>query len=136
LPSFKYKKQESRIFGEVFRPLIKLEIYSELKKKWLTIQNVLADTGADLSIMPRDIGEALLQDISKGKIEEIKGIVPFARLIVYIHKLKFKINGIIFRLPVAIAESSDVPPILGRVKGLDLFKVVFDKGKKVIMTSR
>jgi hypothetical protein len=135
LPSFKYKKQESRIFGEVFRPLVKLEIYSELKKKWLTIQNILADTGADVSIMPRDIGEALLQDISKGKIEEIKGIVSFARLIVYIHKLKFKINGITFRLPVAIAESSDVPPILGRVKGLDLFKVVFDKGKRVIMTS-
>jgi hypothetical protein len=72
-----------------------------------------------------------LQDVTKGKIQEIKGIVPFARLIVYIHELKFRINGREFELPVAIADSFDVPPILGRVKGLDLFDVDFKKGQKV-----
>jgi hypothetical protein len=131
LPSFDYKEQESLIFGKILRPLIDIEIFSEIEKDWIKIKEVLADTGADISIIPRSTGELILHDITKGKIHEIKGIVPFARLIVYIHNLKFRINGKKFELPVAIADSSDVPPILGRVKGLDLFNVNFKKGRKV-----
>jgi hypothetical protein len=131
LPSFDYKEQESLIFGKILRPLIDIEIFSEIEKDWIKIKEVLADTGADISIIPRSTGELILHDITKGKIHEIKGIVPFARLIVYIHNLKFRINGKKFELPVAIADSSYVPPILGRVKGLDLFNVNFKKGRKV-----
>ena len=36
-----------------------------------------------------------------------------------------------FELPVAISDSNDVPPILGRVKGLDLFDANFLKGEKI-----
>jgi hypothetical protein len=131
LPSFNYKEQKSKIFGKVFRPLIAIEIYSQLLKKWIRVENVLADTGADISILPRDLGEILVEDFTKGKVEEISGVVPFARLIIYLHKLKFRINGKEFILPVGIAESSQVIPILGRVKGLDLFEVNFKKGKVV-----
>lgn len=81
--------------------------------------------------MPRSTGELILLDITKGKVQEIKGIVPFARLVAFIHNLRFKIDGFEFELPVAIADSYDVPPILGRVKGLDLFNANFQKGKKV-----
>jgi hypothetical protein len=135
LPSFNYKEQESLIFGKILRPLIDLEIFSEIEKDWIKIKEVLADTGADVSIIPRSTGELILHDITKGKTQEIKGIVPFARLIVYIHDLKFRINGKKFELPVAIADSFDVPPILGRVKGLDLFDANFKKGQNVEIES-
>ena len=131
MPSFNYKEQESLIFGKISRPLIDLEIFSEIEKEWIGLKEVLADTGADISILPRSAGELILNDITKGKIQEIKGIVPFARLVVYIHELKFRINGKEFELPVAIADSFDVPPILGRIKGLDLFNANFQKGKNV-----
>jgi len=36
-----------------------------------------------------------------------------------------------FDAPVGISESDDVPPILGRVDGLDNFFVEFDRGKEV-----
>jgi hypothetical protein len=52
-------------------------------------------------------------------------------LIVYIHQLKFRLNGKEFELPVAISDSNDVPPILGRTKGLDFFDANFLKGEKV-----
>jgi len=133
LPSFEYKEQESLIFGKVLRPLITIEAYSSSKNKWFVIENVLADTGADISILPRDIGEALISDVTHGTIQEIKGIVPFARLTVFIHSLKFRINGKEFELPVAIADSHDLPPILGRVRGLDIFNISFQKGKKIEM---
>lgn len=129
LPSFTYKEQESGIFGKILRPLIDIEIYSELESDWIKIKDVLADTGADVSILPRDTGELMVQDFLLGKVQEIKGIVPYAQLIVYIHELRFRINSKEFILPVAIADSSEIPPILGRIKGLDIFNVNFNKGR-------
>jgi len=129
LPSFRYKKQESGLFRNVLRPVIELEAYSEITNDWLMLENVLADTGADISMLPRSIGEALVSDIKEAVKAQIKGVVPQARVNVYIHALKFKLNSKQFSLPVAIADSDNVPPILGRVKGLDLFNANFKKGK-------
>lgn len=129
LPSFNYKKQESRLFGKVLRPLIELEAYSEVTNDWVVLENVLADTGADISMLPRIMGEALIGDITKGKKAQVKGIVPRARMNVYMHTLKFRLNSKRFNLPVAITDSDEVPMVLGRVKGLDLFNAIFKKGK-------
>ena len=131
MPSYEYKEQSSDIFGKILRPLIELKVYSEIEKEWINVKDVLADSGADISIIPRNTGELILTDITKGKMYEVKGVVPFARLVVYIHNLKFRINSKEFELPVAVADSNDVMPILGRTKGLDLFNANFEKGKTV-----
>ena len=129
MPSFKYKKQESRLFRKVLRPLIELEAYSEVTNDWVVLENVLADTGADISMLPRIMGEALIGDITQGKKAQVKGIVPRARMNVYVHTLKFRLNSKRFNLPVAITDSDEVPIVLGRVKGLDIFNANFKKGK-------
>ena len=129
MPSFNYKKQESRLFGKVLRPLIELEAYSEVTNDWVVLENVLADTGADISMLPRIMGEALIGDIMQGKKAQVKGIVPRARMNVYVHTLKFRLNSKRFNLPVAITDSDEVPIVLGRVKGLDIFNANFKKGK-------
>jgi len=131
LPSFHYKEKESGLFGKIFRPLIDLEVFSEIENDWIKVREVLADTGADISILPRDTGELIVRDIFSGEAREIKGIVPYATSIIYIHKLKFRINSKEFELPVAIAESGEVLPIFGRVGGLDLFDANFRKGRVV-----
>ncbi len=129
MPSFGYKKRESRLFGKVLRPLIELEAYSVVTNHWLILENILADTGADISMLPKIMGEALVGDITRGKKAQIKGIVPRAGMNVYIHTLKFRLNSKQFNLPVAITDSDEVPPVLGRFKGLDLFNACFKKGK-------
>jgi predicted aspartyl protease len=127
---FKCTEKESGIFGKVKRPLIQLEVKTCMSE-WLALREVLADTGADISIFPREIGEQIVENITNGKMIEIKGIVPFARVIAFIHTLTIKINGKEFTAPVAIAESNDVPPILGRVDGLNLFNSLFAKGEEL-----
>ena len=127
--SFDYKECDSGIFGKVKRPLISLEVKT-YNGVWFNLRDVLADTGADISILPRDIGELLVGDITTGKTIELRGIVPYAKLIVFIHNISFRLNGKEFIAPTAISESNDVLPILGRVKGLDIFQAVFDKGRK------
>ena len=123
--SFEYIEKESRIFGKIKRPLVTIEVKT-YSGEWLEIKEVLADTGADISILPRNMASLIIKDIEDGKTEEIKGIVPYSNLIVFIHDLTFMISGKVFTLPVAVADSDDVPPILGRAKGLDVFVSVFD----------
>lgn len=127
---FPYKEKESGIFGKTKRPLIDLYLFSQIKKRWLFLAEVLADTGADISILPRTIGESLVRDIKRGRYLEIRGITPGAYTEVFIHHLRCKIGMVEFEAPVAIADSDDVPPILGRFKGLDLFEAIFYKGKE------
>jgi hypothetical protein len=129
LPSFRYKKQESALFGNILRPLVRLEAYSEVGGDWLVLENVLADTGADISVLPSSMGEALVFDVKSPRKPHIKGIAPQARVRVYIHKLRFRLNSKEWSLPVAIADTDNVPPILGRVNGLDLFNANFKKGR-------
>jgi hypothetical protein len=128
---FPYKEEKSDIFKTVKRPRIKLKVFSQTEKEWVLIDEVLADTGADFSVLPRYIGEMLVKDITKGKYIEIKGVVPGVRLIAYIHNLKIRINEKEFEAPVALADSDDVPMIFGRIKGLDLFDANFLKGEKL-----
>ena len=133
--SFDYKECDSGIFGKVKRPLISLDVKS-FTGEWIHLRDVLADSGADISILPRDIGELLVKDVTKGKTIELRGIVPYAKLIVFIHNICFRLNGKEFIAPTAVAESNDVLPILGRTKGLDLFEAIFDKGRKTSLITR
>ena len=131
MPRFKYKEKESGIFGKIKRPLVDLKMYSPKSKKWILINEILADTGADISILPKSLGESIIGDITTGRYLEIRGITPLAFLGVFIHNLKCQIGESEFKATFAIANSDDVPPILGRVKGLDLFEVIFCCGKEI-----
>jgi hypothetical protein len=128
---FPYKKEKSDVFGIVKRPRIKIKVFSEVTNDWEVIDEVLADTGADFCVFPRFIGNLLVEDITKGKYIEIKGIVPGVKLIAYLHKLKIKVGEREFVAPVALADSDDVPCIFGRVYALDLFNASFVKGESV-----
>ncbi|MDI6807019.1 MAG: hypothetical protein QMD14_04390 [Candidatus Aenigmarchaeota archaeon] len=127
---FPYHKEESNIFKEVKRPKIEIQIFSPKKNRWIWLDEVLADTGADFCVLPRFMGNILVEDISEGKYIEIKGVIPGVRLIAYLHILKVRIGEKEIVTPVALADSDDVPCIFGRVKALDLFDVSFVKGEK------
>ncbi|MDI6708972.1 MAG: hypothetical protein QME47_07820 [Candidatus Thermoplasmatota archaeon] len=128
---FPYTDEESAIFGTVKRPRISVEVFSNLKNDWVIVDEVLADTGADLTVLPRFIGELLVEDITTGKYIEIKGVVPSAALIAFVHQMRIKINGREFEAPIALADSNAVPSIFGRVDGLDLFDARFSEGKTI-----
>jgi predicted aspartyl protease len=129
---FPYKEEDSKIFGKIKRPRIDFDVYSEEKKEWIAIGEVLVDTGADLTVLPRNIGELVVEDITVGQYVEIKGVVPSAVLIAFIHRLKIKIDSYEFRQRVAIADSNNVPTIFGRVDGLDRFKAYFNGNDLVL----
>jgi hypothetical protein len=128
---FKYRPATSAIFGTVKRPLVSLEFYSPARKQWFTVSNLLADTGADLSIFPSVVGELLLGKITTGQPVMIRRIVPGTVLKSHLHRLRCRFNGQTFSLLAAIAETEEVTAVLGRVDGLDRLIATFVKGREV-----
>ena len=113
------------------RPLIDIEIFSQIGNKWFVIEDVLVDTGADVSVLPYSQGGMFVENVEGGERTDVSGIVPYARLVVYLHRLKMRVNGKEFEAPVLIAESDEVPPILGRVEAIDQLLAEFDKGEEL-----
>ena len=124
--SFKYQEEKSSLFGVIKRPLLELEIYSTKLKKWILLKRVLADTGADICLLPRFMGNLLVEDVTTGIYKRLRGVVPNTFLNGFIHNLKIRITDKEFTTFVFIADSEDVTPILGRAKALDLFKACFN----------
>lgn len=132
MPSFKYQEEKSSLFTVIKRPLIELDIYSIKLKRWVHFKRVLADTGADICLLPRFMGNLIVEDVTTGIYKRIRGVVPNTYLDGFIHNVKIRIGGKEFTAPVFIADSEDVTPIFGRAKSLDLFKACFDGNSTTI----
>ena len=126
MPSFKYQEGKSSLFGTIKRPFVAFEIYSTKLHRWIAFKEVLADTGADICLLPRFMGNLIVEDVTTGLHKRIRGVVPNTYLSGFIHDLRIRIRDKEFTAPVFIADSEDVTPILGRAKAMDLFKVFFD----------
>lgn len=111
---FEYKKERGKIFQIVKRPKINILIFSYIYLEWIP-----------------DIGELIVKDIKKGKKITVRGFIPKASIEMFVHNLKIRINGKEISVPFAITLSNKVPPILGRIKALDLFLAEFDHGKEL-----
>ncbi len=128
---FDFKEEESRIIGPILRPVARVVLINEDIE---FPEHVYVDSGADVSLIPRSVGEALGFKIEKtDKISEIKGIgergVP-----IIIKKIKIKISEKIIDARIAWALIEEVPLLLGRTDVFNLFNICFKKNKKTVFT--
>ena len=132
--TFPYLEQEHPIFGKVTRPFIKLSLYSGHFSQWLSVKKVLADTGADISVIPLPLGQLLVSEVELGQPIQLGGMLSSNLMInAFVHQIEAKIGNYTFEMPVAISTSSTIPPIFGRQKALDRFKVSFVHGSEIIL---
>lgn len=93
--------------------------------------NMLIDSGADISAIPKTAGIKLGLEIKEGEtintIEGIGGSVPVVH-----RKLKFTIGEVSFFTTVAWALTDDLPLILGREDVFDQFHIEFLQDKEII----
>jgi len=111
---FKFTKENSSSLGIVYRPIVKVGLRDANGE--LFEFGVLVDSGADISIFSRRIGDIMGINVEKGEEKIFRGIV--GELIAYVHKIPISINEKEVETRVAFAIS-EVPNLLGR---LDIFK--------------
>jgi len=111
---FKFTKENSSSLGIVHRPIMKVGLRDANGE--LFELSVLVDSGADISIFSRRIGDIMEINVEQGEEKIFRGIV--GELIAYVHKVPISINDREVETRVAFALS-EVPNLLGR---LDIFK--------------
>lgn len=130
---FPYRIGHSDLLGRIRRPLLTVSFFSQRFHEWIEIENLLADTGADLTLLPSHLGEVLVPDIRDAKRGAVRGIVPGKELRLYLHRQTLRIGTRSFRATVGIADSTDVPAVLGRYQALDRFTAIYRQGKALVL---
>jgi predicted aspartyl protease len=121
---FPFERVPSKIFGKIFRPMAFVDFWSYRFKEWCEIA-AIADTGADYTLLPRfyadDFGVNLKTQCRR---KMTKGIGGGEWVFLY-PKMKILFSGKRMVIPVGFVNRNDLPPILGRHKFLEKFKVTF-----------
>ncbi len=127
--SFDFREEESRIFGPVLRPVAEIFFISNDRE---VLESVYVDSGADVTLIPKSVGDILGLTIEKSdQITEVKGVgergVP-----IIIKKLKLRIGEKEFETRIAWALIEEVPLLLGRMDVFNLFDISFEKNRKTV----
>lgn len=126
---FDFRKEESSIFGPLFRPVARVFL---VKDKVKLPEIFYVDSGADVTLIPRSVGEILGFKVkSPEEITEIKGIGKQSIPIV-IRKATLQINKIKIKTRVAWSLVEEVPLLLGREEFFRYFEIAFVKNRKTI----
>ncbi len=132
--NFPYTERSHSLFGTIKRPLMTLCLHSGLFDQWLVLNEVLVDTGADISVVPLPLGQILVDHIEEGQPTHLGGVVSSVMMFnAYVHRVQAKVGAKTFQMPVAIALSETIPPIFGQKDALDRFTVRFIKGQELII---
>ena len=128
--TFPFEKKPSSIFKEVFRPVVQVFLYSEVKKIWYEIW-MIVDTGADYTLLPKYFAERLKIDLKKEcRLFKTAGIGGEEK--VYLKEnLKVKIGNWEGVVPVGFLDKENIPPLLGRQGFLETFEVLFSSNHTV-----
>jgi len=129
---FSYREERSRLTGVIYRPVAKIEFRSSVG--WVP-EWIYVDSGADITLIPRSLGDLLGFEISTEAIQEIWGVGE-SRIPVIIQNIGIKLGGHVFDSRVAWALIEEVPPLLGRMDVFDEFEIIFKQNEKKVVFRR
>jgi hypothetical protein len=125
--AFPYRREYSTLIGEIHRPVATM--YIEAKNKTWRGFTLYADSGADITLLPKSACKGLGYDLMSGKPGHVGGITK-GKIKVYVHQLNTKIGEETFKARIAFAQTENIPPLLGRTDVFDHFKVCYDNKQK------
>ncbi len=129
MPSFRYRKEYSKLFGTVYRPVA--EVYFKDAEGKDLISFMYVDSGADITLLPRELGENLDLTIEEEKIQEISG-VGGGSIPVIIKTIEMRIGDYAMDARVAWSLEEGVPALLGRMDVFNETKVSFIHNETVV----
>jgi hypothetical protein len=129
---FKGKKVRTPEIGEIWIPTAEIELITDKKNYFC---EMIVDSGADITLVPRSLGEFLGFSFAKEKIREIRVIgeqaIPYI-----IRSINIKIGKYLFKSRIGIALIEEIPLILGRLDVFDHFDIELKQNSKVTVFKR
>lgn len=124
---FPFVRERANIVKSILRPLARV-VFNEEVPQWMYI-----DSGADVTLLPRSVGELLGFEIRRGEeIKEVKGLGN-SRIPIVVRRVSMKIGEKKFEARVAWSLTEDVPLVLGRLDVFNKFDILFkEREEKVV----
>lgn len=123
---FPFEKVPSKIFGVVYRPIAAANFWSRRLKEWQGVVAIV-DSGADYSLLPRFYADDFGIDVKTECLHKTTKGIGGEELVFLYPRMKVSFLGQEFTAPVGFINCDDLPPVLGRLKFLDKFKVTFHR---------
>ena len=112
--------------GSIWRPYALCEFKNIKEDLWIPMELVI-DTGADYTLLPLNYAYLLGINLDNDCYKETTlGIGGEEKVYLY-KKLQAKIGRMKINIPVGFLKRNDVPPLLGRLKFLELLRITFNK---------
>ncbi len=127
--TFRYRKEYSKLFGTVYRPVA--EVYFKDVEGNDMISFMYVDSGADITLLPREFGENLGLIIEEEEIQDISG-VGGGRIPVIIKTIEMRIGDHAINAMVAWSLEEEVPALLGRMDIFNDTRVSFIHNEMVV----
>lgn len=113
--------------GIIYRPYARVEISSRNVDEWFPAEAVI-DTGADYTLLPRRYADLLGIDVNvECHPDTTLGVGGSETIYLCKNKVRMRLGTWEQVIPAGFLERDDVPLLLGRLKVLEDFRVVFDK---------
>ncbi len=132
MPEIQFKGKEVEIpeFGIKWIPTAQVRLVTA---KAVYLCEMIVDSGADITLIPRSLGEFLGFSLGKkNEIREIRGIgegtIPYV-----INILNMKIGEYIIHSRLGVALIEEIPLILGRLDIFDHFNIEFKQKERIIV---
>ena len=111
--------------GKIYRPYAIVLAYSKVRKKWQPLEMII-DTGADYSLLPKRYAPILGIDLAQECQVETTAAIGGVETVYQYQKLPIRIGDCQKQVPVGFLERNDIPPLLGRLNCLELFRLIFE----------
>lgn len=120
----KWRKRPTKHFGDVWVPFAQIELTSPANKSQTFAVQI--DSGAVVSLLRKSVADLLDIELESGKKIDVSS-VGGAKTIAYIHELQTRFDdNIMYPVPYAIADTENVPNLLGRLEIFDRLQINFD----------
>lgn len=130
---FTFETIETKHLGVIRRPVANVQFWSEEFNEWQT-HTMLIDTGADYTILPLYMVGLLGLDLSQAQTVRTNGIEG-SRQTSFFDGLKVRVGGHERVIPVGVAHTSRIPPLMGRHLFFETFTTQFEGSERVVFTS-
>lgn len=125
---FKYRKEQSRVLGEIYRPIAKVQLQGDAG--WIS-EFMYVDSGADFTLIPYKLGRFLGFKHNNGEIHEIQGVSGTVPVI--FKTVNMRLGEYIFKVKIAWSQLEEVPLLLGRLDVFDRFDVTLKQNDKKVL---
>ena len=129
MAAHKWRQRHTDQFGDVWFPIALVELWC--RDNGFETFAFQVDSGAIVSLLRRSATDELGIELTEGQPISLSG-VGGARTSAYLHEIRTRFDdNVELNVPYAIAESNEVPNLLGRRGVFDRLQIEFDPRLRV-----